>query len=251
MLPGAKSCLDCTYAGPEPAEYSYNLCSACGSVNSLSSFLIWHCDNTYYSTECSSSTNIHGCIGLKRKNYCILNTQYSKEEYFKLMPKIIEHMNKTGEWGQGLDPSVCGFGYNESVAQDYFPLTGDTATAAGYRWSTEIEQRNLKYLENLAKPQPELDDLSDAEILKQTLFCRATGAPFRLTQAELIFYRKHQLPLPQFSPTQRHRQRVAQTHNFRLNPTKCARSGKKTWSIYPSDVEHEIFAEDEWLKHTR
>jgi len=30
--------------------------------------------------------------------YCILNKQYSKEEYEELVPKIIEHMQKTGEW---------------------------------------------------------------------------------------------------------------------------------------------------------
>jgi hypothetical protein len=32
------------------------------------------------------------------KQYCILNKQYTKEEYEELVPKIIEHMKKTGEW---------------------------------------------------------------------------------------------------------------------------------------------------------
>jgi len=35
---------------------------------------------------------------LKDSEYCILNKQYTKEEYNKLVPKIIEKMRETGEW---------------------------------------------------------------------------------------------------------------------------------------------------------
>jgi hypothetical protein len=37
-------------------------------------------------------------VGLHDKSYCILNKQYTKEEYEELVPKIIEKMMKDDEW---------------------------------------------------------------------------------------------------------------------------------------------------------
>jgi len=60
---------------------------------------------------------------LNTAKYCILNKQYTKEEYEKLMPKIIEYMEKTEEWGEFFPASLSPFGYNETIAMEYFPLT--------------------------------------------------------------------------------------------------------------------------------
>ncbi|MEK9130467.1 MAG: hypothetical protein AAB526_03695, partial [Patescibacteria group bacterium] len=40
-----------------------------------------------YCFSCMSSSNLFGCIGLRHKQYCILNKQYTKEEYEELVPK--------------------------------------------------------------------------------------------------------------------------------------------------------------------
>jgi hypothetical protein len=74
-------------------------------------------------------SNCFGCISLRNKSYCILNKQYSKEEYEKLVPQIIEKMQADGERGEFFDPSLSSFGYNETVAQEYFPLTRDEASS--------------------------------------------------------------------------------------------------------------------------
>ena len=47
-----------------------------------------------YCHYCIGCHNIFGCIGLRNKEYCIFNKQYSKEEYFELREKIIKHMNE-------------------------------------------------------------------------------------------------------------------------------------------------------------
>ncbi|MDD3302357.1 MAG: hypothetical protein PHN31_02295 [Candidatus Gracilibacteria bacterium] len=85
-----------------------------------------YCDNSkfvFYSDNCFSCSNIFGCIGLRDKSYCILNKQYTKQEYEILVPKIIEHMQKTGEWGEFFPSSLSPFGYNETLANEYFPLS--------------------------------------------------------------------------------------------------------------------------------
>jgi len=63
-----------------------------GSSNFFTS-VVYGSNSVYYSFNCYSCSNIFGCIGLRSKKYCILNKQYTKEEYEKLIPKIIEHMN--------------------------------------------------------------------------------------------------------------------------------------------------------------
>jgi hypothetical protein len=49
---------------------------------------------------CLTVSNCFGCVGIKKKEYCIFNKQYTKEEYERLREKLIEHMKDTGEWGE-------------------------------------------------------------------------------------------------------------------------------------------------------
>lgn len=82
-------------------------CSVCYDVSSL-----------YYSEMCHNSEHLFGCIGLRHKKYCILNRQYSKEEYEKLVPRIIEQMSAKGEWGGFFPKELSFFAYNESAAPE-------------------------------------------------------------------------------------------------------------------------------------
>jgi hypothetical protein len=77
--------------------------------------------NVWYSMNCYDSSYLFGCDGLRNKQYCIFNKQYTQEEYEKIVPQIIAHMQTTGEWGEFFSPSISPFGYNETIAQDYFP----------------------------------------------------------------------------------------------------------------------------------
>ena len=76
----------------------------------------------WYSMHCRSSSNCFGCIGLHDAEYCIFNKQYTKDDYEKTVAKIINYMIETGEWGEFFHPSLSPFGYNETVAQEYYPL---------------------------------------------------------------------------------------------------------------------------------
>ncbi|MEI8091823.1 MAG: hypothetical protein WCG98_06500 [bacterium] len=41
-----------------------------------------------------------GCVGLKNKEYCILNTQYTQQEYEQIVPEIIDYLMHIGERGE-------------------------------------------------------------------------------------------------------------------------------------------------------
>ncbi|OGF90627.1 hypothetical protein A3H65_02560, partial [Candidatus Giovannonibacteria bacterium RIFCSPLOWO2_02_FULL_45_14] len=89
-----KDGMDLTGAGG-PAEILYE-----GVNVGYQDTNILFCLNSYigcielkYDNQCSNSQYIFGCVGLRNKQYCILNKQYAKEEYETLVPKIIKHMN--------------------------------------------------------------------------------------------------------------------------------------------------------------
>jgi hypothetical protein len=102
------------------------------AYNTLFSSVCWNwSNNMLYSMECYSSSNLFWCVWLRDKSYCILNKQYTKEEYEKLVPKIIENMSSpqpspegegVREWWEFFPSSLSPFGYNETVAQEYFPI---------------------------------------------------------------------------------------------------------------------------------
>lgn len=52
-------------------------------------------EELYYCHIAKDTKHCFACVGVHGKEYCIFNKQYSKEEYEALVPKIIEHMQKT------------------------------------------------------------------------------------------------------------------------------------------------------------
>jgi len=54
---------------------------------------------------------------------------------------LTSHMIQTGEWGQMMPASMSPFGYNESVAYEYYPLTKEEAHAEGLTWKEDSEKK--------------------------------------------------------------------------------------------------------------
>src|SRR3989338_1588088 len=145
-----KDSMDLTGAGLD-SELLYEEVSGIGR-RSYFGVKIWYSYDIILSEDCHNSSNLFACIGLHSKSYCILNRQYTKEEYEALVPKIIEHMNtmpyidKKGrvyKYGEFFAPELSPFSYNETIAQEYFPLTREEAIEQGYSW-TDPEPRNYQ-----------------------------------------------------------------------------------------------------------
>jgi hypothetical protein len=188
-----------------------------------------------YCDMCFGVRNCFGCFGLKSKEYCILNKQYGKEDYLKLKEQIIAHMRKTGEWGEYFPPSVSPFAYNESMAEDYFPLSREEAIKKGYSWRDRPKTQYEITLtpDNLPKTISETKD----DILNQTIRCKTeesaesqakyplcTGA-FRLVPLELLLLRKLGIPAPEYCYPCRRSKRFALRNPRRLSPGVCQCKG--------------------------
>lgn len=81
------------------------------------------CNNSFYCINCHNSSEIFWCIWLRNKQYCILNKQYTKEQYYEILPRLIEYMLKKWEWWEFFPSYLSPFWYNETVAGEYFPMT--------------------------------------------------------------------------------------------------------------------------------
>jgi hypothetical protein len=177
-----------------------------------------------------NSSNLFGCISLRNKQYCILNKQYTKEEYEELVPKIIEHMKKTGEYGQFFPMNMSPMAYNESYAYEHFPLTKEEVEKKGLVWREPQEKHFNVTMQGANVP----DDITnvDESILKEVISCGHGGkcshecaGVFRITQQELNFYKLLNIPLPKICQNCRHYSRFAWRNSSRLWHRKCMKPG--------------------------
>lgn len=180
-----------------------------------------------YCFMCPSGDNLFGCTGLQKKSYCILNKQYTKEAYEALLPKIIEHMKKTGEWGEFFSPAISPFGYNETVAQVYFPLTKEQVLARGWKWQDNMPHTVGKETLLPDKIPDRIEDVEDG-ITKEILACLECRVNYKITPQELVFYRRRGLPIPRCCSLCRHKKRLEKRglrHVLHARQCVCELSG--------------------------
>jgi hypothetical protein len=188
------------------------------------------------------------CIGLKHKQHCILNTQYTKEEYERLVPRIIEHMQKTGEWGEFFPAEMSPFAYNETMAQEYFPLTKEEVLSREWKWRDEVDEvPKIEKITPAERLPDSIDDIPD-DILNWAIKCEATGKPFRIIKQELAFYRKMRLPVPRLHPDERHRRRMALRNPRKLWKRECAKCGKEIQTTYSPERPEIVYCESCYLQ---
>lgn len=168
----------------------------------LFSVLIW--PKSSYLEYCFWARSSHNCFGnvaLLKNQFCILNTQYTEAEYQRLRKKIIARMHTDGEYGNFIPIRYAPFSYNETAAQDYYPLSKETIIGKGWGYK-------------------EPDDSLTA-VGPDARQCQACGRPFRLTKQELEFYDRHHLTPPQQCFNDRRLARLAQRNPRQLWKRQC------------------------------
>jgi hypothetical protein len=187
----------------------------------------------YYCDLCFDCEHCFGCIGLRKKQFCIFNTQYTKAEYEALVSQIIEKMMTDHERGQFLLSKYCPYGYNETMAYEYDPLTKEFALQRGYKRRDEEKKEYI--IQTYIVP----DDIVDVQddILGQVLQCEITKKNFKIIPQELAFYRKMKLPIPRRHPDQRHLERMNKRTPRKLWERKCMKCGTDIQTTYSPDPD--------------
>jgi hypothetical protein len=179
-------------------------------------------DDSYitYCDGCHNSQNLFGCVGMKQGSYSILNKKYSEEEYSTLKEKIVFHMKATKEYGEFFPPRLSPFGYNETQAQVYMPLSQNEALATGFQWEEKTPGTFGKETIPPEKIPDAIQDVQDS-ILKEVLKCMACGKNYNIVQPELDFYRREKVPIPRECPDCRYKRRIASRPPRKLWHRQC------------------------------
>jgi hypothetical protein len=96
------------------------------------------CSHIYYSYFMWNCSFCLWCVGLKNKSFCILNKQYSKEEWYELADKIFAFMEKDGILGGFFPWELNPFYFNDTMAyliDDSF--TKEEVEKEGFMWRKE------------------------------------------------------------------------------------------------------------------
>jgi hypothetical protein len=200
--------------------------------------------NLFYCDNCHACKNCFGCVGLRNKQYCIFNRQYSEKEYEELAAKIIDHMIKTGEWGEFFPPEFSVFSYNETLAYDYFPLTKEQIFKAGWKWN---DQASPKPIPQKIQIPDNIKDI-DESICNEVLGCEVTGENYKIIPQELKFYKRMDIPIPRKSPNTRTKERFLLRNPRKLWARKCAKCGAEIHTSYAPDKPETIYCESCYLK---
>jgi len=233
-------------------------CSTTGvnAANNIFSADVWpEVRDAAYSQSCrNDAENLFGCVAIRKKKYCILNKEYSREEYEVLREKIIKHMDEVPyadrkgrvyKFGEFFPPELSIYAYNETPAQDFLPKTKEEVEAMGFDWK-DIDHK--KYSVDI-KSEDLPDHIKDVpdDITKKVIGCRHEGGcnhqcpgAFRVTSAELSFYRRVNIPIPRLCSNCRHYERFAMTNPYQLWERNCqcegVESSNKTYKNISSHV---------------
>ncbi|MDP3971247.1 MAG: zinc-ribbon domain containing protein [bacterium] len=212
----AKDCYDLSYSLYDP-EGSLELISTLNMKFSAFSMASHYCANTFYSDQCNNSSDLFGCIGLNKQKFCILNKQYSEQDYQKEVNKISEQMKQSGEWGEFFPNKYAPFAYNETVAYEYFPLFKEDCIARGFAW----KDANPKDYQKQSYQIP--DDIVDVseKITQNLLSCIDCEKNYKIVAQELALYKQMILPIPRKCPDCRHRERIKQRNPRQLWYRQC------------------------------
>ncbi|OGZ83739.1 MAG: hypothetical protein A2401_00165 [Candidatus Staskawiczbacteria bacterium RIFOXYC1_FULL_38_18] len=201
-----------------------------------------------YSFGCHGSGNLFGCVGIRNSEYCILNKQYTKEEYLDLVEKIKKQMMdvpyvdlKKNEYryGEFFPAEFSPWAYNETSAYEFFPISKEEVVNRGFVWRDDDSRG---YESATVSVPDDIKDVTD-EILSGILKCDICGKNYKLIKMELEFYRRMNVLIPRQCPLCRDRARIGQLNPIKIFLRNCAKCNKEIETSYAPDRPEIVYCE--------
>ena len=152
------------------------------------------------------------------------------------------------EWWEFFPMNISLFAYNETVAQEYFPLDKEQVLNKSLKWKDKDDQ-----VLNVAKTIPaeklpiDIKDIPD-DILNWAIKCEISKRPFKLIPQELKFYREHNIPVPHLHPDERHKARMKLRNPRKLYDRQCMKCNKEIQTTYAPERSETVYCEECYLK---
>ncbi len=209
-----------------------------------------------YCNTVLGGANYFACSSLKKGKFVIFNKKYPEKEYWQLREKIINHMNEMPyknsrgqiyKYGEFFPIEMSPWAYNETMANNFFPLTKEQTLNAGYAWK-ESEPKNHQIS---IKSEHLPDHIKDAprDILNEIIGCAKCDRGFKIIQSELDFLKQMNLPLPRECPFCRIEKKFQDwVKDLTLVERTCFKCQSKFQSSYTLEDYKEILCKECYLK---
>ncbi|MBD3360587.1 hypothetical protein GF366_02170 [Candidatus Peregrinibacteria bacterium] len=149
-----------------------------------------------------------------------INKEYSEADYEKLSKQIIQHMQKTVEWGEHFPMEISSFDYEITIANEYFPI------------------KKPKFLEK----KWENSEISGAKI------CITCQKPYKIIPQEKRFYDSLELPNTKECQNCRHLKRLNLRNPRQLFDRNCSKCKISFKTSYPQDLPYKVYCEKRSLE---
>ena len=205
-------------------------------------FSLWNygTSDAEYCVGCHYSKNMFGCVGVRKKEFCIFNKQYTEGEYRDLVSAIKKQMMEIPykdakgnlyRYGEFFPGNLSPFGYNQTIAQEFCPRGEEMCRSEGFGWYTG-DRGALPASLHWRELPDSIEDVSD-DILSKPILCKAYDENpdaavnhnctrvFKIIPQELVLYEKMGVPLPRSCHNTRHHYRMAKLNPFRTWTRQC------------------------------
>lgn len=235
-----KSCLECV--SPLGSELCFRSVLAQDTCYDIRNCLnVVRCRRLEYSAQCMQCTDCFGCCGLVGKQYCILNTQYSKEEYERRVGEIRSWLERDPANAEFFPSYFAPNSYQESLADVYYPLSEEEAAACGFRTYPVERGRPPEALD--VERIPAARD-ADESLSRQVFWDSKSGRPLRITKRDISFAATMGTPLPNRYYISAIRELFAwMPFSGELRETRCAGTGEHIWTNLDPRLDGRIFSE--------
>lgn len=246
MQLGVKDCYD-VYQYGISTELAYE-CAMTGtnSYNNHFCYLcLWQVSNLTYCIESYNSKDCFGCFGLKKNQYCILNKQYQKDEYFNLRDRLIAKMRKDEEYGEFFPVEYSQSAYNETTAQIWYPQLKENVIKKGWQWQDNLPGTYGK--ETINEIDDNILEVPDG-IVDEVLKCESCKKNYKIISQELKYYKRLNYPLPRRCFECRRLARLALRKPRKFYKRKCDKCALEIYSTYAPNKEEIVFCRKCYLE---
>ena len=193
---GANGCKDVidSHAIVDGSQLIWGNVSTCESYNCHNIIGCWTTKDSCYGEFMQNCENCFGCISLRYKKFCVLNKQYSEDEYGKIKAHIIDELGDY--YGNPFPFDVAPFSYQDSAFRDYGVFTKEETEHMGWQWGEEKKAKSFECESVSLLP----DDIQKADNTIDTVFlCEKSKKPFKIIPQEIRLLKKIVAP-PPFPP---------------------------------------------------
>lgn len=250
----------------------------------FSQYCSWASSKLYYCFDIVSCKECIFCIWLRNKEFCILNKQYTKEDYFIKKEKIKNDLIKIWKWWDFIWFDFIKFPYNDTLAYDYFKINKiifpdweEQIIDKNSYWTVEIlsddfisdatidfwswKKHNIKWrtkdreinipsqAETInAKDLPNTFEV-DEDILKKVIICEKSQRPFKIMPLELEFIKKRNLPIPRIHYELRTEELLKKRPIWKLHLRKSSKDWEEILSVFDKDFSWKVYSNEEYREY--